>query len=655
MSDNTDQQSKTPEPDWESESIAPGDKALLRYTWSSRQEAYESKRNRMFMNRQNFNTYNLQGDFSHKLEGQSKEFLPKTFMAVEQLCSFMQQAMIDSGKFFSINKKPGVDDSKLTEDEMTKLLMNQMTKVGIDERVVDALKLGALGSLMILKVHGEYVKKPKFTTRDGLTSDGTGIKKEIYRSDKEVWELRVSHIRQEDYFPDPTGDKRFEIQQIDMDLCEVKRLATCKNPLYDIDMVNKLTAGFQDTEQLALKARETGQNMTFQSTRKRCRIWECYGDIIDPTTGDVIATDMMWSIANDVWPIQKPTKIPFWHGKSPIVAVPIIRVPTSVWHKALMDAPVALNNILNEIFNLELDRGLMSVWGIRQIRPDWLADETQISEGITPGMTLEANSNCPPGEKVLEPIQTTDMTQDGSQTYNLVNQEFNQAAMTNDLRMGSLPDKQIRATEVVEASQTITSMTTGIVKMVEEHMLVQVLEKAWMTMAQNMNDMDSDEIQALLGKARALAIHAMGNEEMFVATAQGFKFTANGISRKLAKNKNFQKFMTLMQTITPSEPLMEAFVKKYDFSEMLDEMIDAIGLDMEAIELPSQEIAAMKAQNPMGGGAGTGGAPNNSSQTPQAGAAGAGGPSQAGGPQPAAGGVPQAQFPPSRATPSGGF
>jgi len=623
------------------EGTPPEDEQIIRATYCYREEAYIAKRERMIQNRTNFDTYNQKGDFSHKKRGQSREFLPKQALAVEQISSFFHQALLDIGEWFSVDAEPGAKKQAFTPHEMKVLMKRQLEKTHFDQKIVDALKLGLLGSLCNLKVHGRWVDKANFYTEPYLDPDGL-MRKQLYRAAKKVWQLEVSTFRHEDWFPDPTGDGLFHIQQIEMDLHKVKELSRGPNALYDEEVVNKITGGFEDMEQVARKARETGQNQTFTSYRKRVRLWECWGTIIDPSTGEVLYRDVTWTVANDRYLIQRPRPYPFWHGSHPFISEPIVRTPHSVWHKALMDAPTQLNLALNEAFNLALDCGIMAAFGIRQLHTDWLADETKVADGIAQGDTLEVNERCPPGMKVMESVQTGTLSPEFLQMFNLANQEFNLSAITNDLRMGALPQRQVKATEVVEASQTITSMFTGIAKVLENNLIVQTLMKVWLTIAQNMDDLDSEEVQALLGKERALALAAMSPEDRFAQTASGIKFKVFGVSLILSKMKDFKKLTSLLQTIAGNQGLMEAFIKKYDMEKLLTEIMTALDIDAEKLETTPEEQAAMAGAAKPGQPGSAPQGPDMQSQIAQVSGMNNDGGS-AGGPQP---GMPQSQFPP---------
>ena len=75
---------------------------VVQVVTSYRQQADQAKRNRMDQNRENLDCYHMRQDWSHKIAGQSKEFLAKQAIAVEQFASFLQQGLIDKGNWFSV-------------------------------------------------------------------------------------------------------------------------------------------------------------------------------------------------------------------------------------------------------------------------------------------------------------------------------------------------------------------------------------------------------------------------------------------------------------------------------------------------------------------------------------------------------------------------
>lgn len=617
------------------------DSIIVRTTENYIREAYEARRERIRLNRLNYDIFHHRQDYSHKRPGQSQEFLPKQQMAVEQMSSFVSQGLVDIGHWFNVEKQPGIKDQKIDATEIYWLLQRQLEKTNFVTFVGDAIKTGALGSLMIAKVHGKNTVKPRFFTQ--LVDN----KSKLYKIEKDVWQLYVELIRPEDFYPDPTGAGLYECQTMWVDKSEVMRLSEGDDALYDKDKVKDLHgyAFDQYDESAADKDRETDQSRTYSDYRVRIKLTECWGDIIEPTTGEILYKNVTWTIANDTVLIAKPKPNPFWHGKSPFVVAPITRVPFSVWHRSPMDGATRHNIALNELYNLMVDAGMMSVFGIKQIRTDWLEDDREVADGVRPGQTIRVSSVCPPGMTALQRVDEGALSGEALQMFNLMNAELNTSAMTNDLRMGALPTRAVKATEVVEASQTITSMFSGIARSIEVDFIEPILERAWNVIMQNANDLDSDEVLALLGDVKGAEFAAMSPEDRFADTAQGNKFKVFGVSQTLNKQKDFRKLTALLQTIGSSEVLIESFIKKYSFEKLLGEIVRSLDIEPGRIEQDEvdQMMMAMMSGGPMGAGATQlGSQPNMQSQIPQA----ATGPEQ---PDVVQSNIPRNVFPPSPA------
>lgn len=572
------------------------------------QESYHAKRYRMFANADNFNCYHLKQDFSHKKAGQSKEFLPKVYMAVEQITSFMQQGLSDEKNWFEIDPEDGIkpEEMKIKPEEMQRLLEREFKNNNINALIPDAIKLGLLGSLMIVKVHGSHQRKDKFFSKSLSSSAEGGGDPKLFKSSKDKWQLKLDLVRQEDWYPDPTGEGLYELEVIEMDWYKLYDIAVANPDVYDMEAVMGCGTMVQQDQKIK-KSRETDQNTTFSAYRRRIKIKELWGDLVERGTGKVLYKNVVCAIANDHFLIRPPKPNPLWHGKSPYIACPIIRVPHSVWHKALMDAPTRFNRALNEMFNLMFDSGMMDTYGIKQVREGWLDDPAEIDDGVFPGQTLKVNTSCPPGQKVLEQVATGGTPSEAIAMFNLTDKEDQACSMTNDIRMGVLPDRQVKATEIVASNQTITGMFNGLVKTVETEFIEKLVEKSWLTCAQYLNDLDIDELSALFGTQRAVALSALKPAERFADTVNGRRYKVFGMSTVLNKINDFRKVTTLLQTIGGNAPLAQEFSKKYSFSKLLGVIMKSLDIDTEKIENDTPQQDAANNQ----------GAPQNMQASPQ--------------------------------------
>lgn len=610
---------------------------IIKITQDYISEAKFARQSRMDQNQLNFDVYHMRQDYTHKLPGQSKEFVGKQSMAVEQITSFIQQGLLDSGEWFGIELQKGIksDDSPISADEAKSILQADLESCDFLSTIGDSVKLGLLQSLMIAKPHGEIKNRSIFYTEQKQKPDGT-YKDILKRADKPYWTPKVDLLRAEDYYPDPTGRGLYKIQELYMDLHDVIALTKSvdgEDPVYMASAIDTLSGGYGSAgdDQDAKKSTETGQNSNIVSARRRVKIHECWGTIVN-SVGEVLHKDVTWTIADNKILLSAPKPFPLWHGAIPYITAPFIRVPHSEWHKALMDGPTRLNIAQNELFNLMVDDGMNSVHGIKQIRTDWLEDESQISNGVYPGITLKVNSQAPMGGKVMEVVSTAGMSPETMNIYQLINSEFSSMALTNDLRMGVMPNRAVKATEVVEASQSITGVMTGIAKVIEANYVEPILYQMWANRLQHMDLTYRPDLVSLIGEERADAILAMTKEDLFAKCVDGFKFKVFGVSRVLAKQKDFKKITALIQTLASDPPLMEEFMKEYSTPALLAEFLRSLDISVDRIKLSredkqaqqAQQEAAMQAQQGAGAGPGTqpGQGPDMQSQIPQASAQG---------------------------------
>lgn len=585
----------------------------IRYVMGLKDEADQLKQNRMKLNRDNFDMFQLEHDFSHKTKGQSREILSKTRNATEQSKAFFQQALADLDDWYRIVCRYGEGEEMLIRPEEMQHLMNYMLKRSDYFSHVGAqTQLGLLGSLAISKVHGSMISKPTFKTK--AQGRGKSYKKHVVVSEDKTWELRFEDLRQENYYP--CGEIGF-VEDCDIDLHLVKQLAEGEHAIYDKAAVDKLQPWGSADIQEERKSRETGQNSTSPRMRPRVRLTEFWGTIVDENTGDILAENVVVTIANNTTVIRKPTPNPLWHQRSPVVAAALIEVANSEWGIALMDAGTKHNRSLIELFNLMLDSAMKSVWGINQIRTDVLDDPTQITDGIRWGTNLRVNSSLPPGAKVLEPLVTGEIRSEVLNMFNLMTQETLTSMMTNDLRMGAQSARAVKATEVVAAENSINSVFQGIAKNFEEKKIQPELELACWTICQNWDLIDKEVFVSLFGRERGEQLSTLEPQEVFVNTVNGMKFEVFGISLALRRQADFRKWTTLLQTIGASEMLIEAFLQKYSFEKLLGEIMTAIDLNKSKIEhdQPAAPAAAPALAQP--GGA-PGAMPQAMTQIPQA-------------------------------------
>ena len=554
--------------------------SVLNIVNQCRYESEQARRNRLHQNDRNWSTFLGEQDFSGKMEGQSQEFLPKVPISAEQLTSTFKKGMTQFGDWFSVQLDAELEE-KLDGETVRSMLQGFLkdmwapgsTTAKFPTVVTDAIKQALFKCLMIFKVGGATKLRRKFSAERDENGDMS-----LRTEEEEEWKLRIDCVRFEDYYPDPSGNGLYEIQRSEVDLHEIVKLA--EQGIYDKKAVDELIGTTMERpEDEKLDERDRGQEETTPpGFRKKVLIDEFWGTLLNQD-GTIAMENCVTVIANERYVIRKPEHNPFWHDESPFVAVPLVRMPFSVFHKALYDHAADLNLAINEMFNLMLDGGIAAVHGVKQIRVEDLEDPSQIENGIKQGTTLVVKQTLPHNAKVLETVTEGDVPQDAMAIYEMLNKEFSQASLSNQIRQGSIPSKDMLATELIEAGQGQDSMLEGILADVELMGLSEVLRKAWLVILQEADRIPDVAFSGPHDKKVALMIMRAEPEERFALFAGRTQFDVSGLSNTLRKALDFQKFMALMQAITTNPMLFQAFMADMSPTKALRHMMKMLNIN----------------------------------------------------------------------------
>ena len=105
--------------------------------------------------------------------------------------------------------------------------------------------------------------------------------------------------------------------------------------------------------------------------RKRVVLHEFWGTLLD-NRGRVIAERQVATMANDRYLIRPPEDNPFWHGQSPFVCAPLVRVPFSVrWNRDARSATIEIQDTTVHLKEGDtvIQRGTSHAWSNRFDKP----------------------------------------------------------------------------------------------------------------------------------------------------------------------------------------------------------------------------------------------------------------------------------------------
>ncbi len=556
-----------------------------------REAARMARERRMSLNARNRDALMGRQDWSHKQAGQSTEFLPKLANAAEQMGAFIKRGLTQFGHWYSVELDRTLE--KMIDGSQIRTILNcyldnlwqaNHSTTTLPLIMSDVVKLALTESLMIVKVHGGMMPKRtfKFDRKSG----------KMEAEEAEEWRLRIDIIRPEDYYPDPSGAGLYEIHSCEKDLHEVLAMSDKYGGPYKEAEVQKLIGQAEEKpDDEKRDAVHVGQNEPITpGSRKPVVIDEFWGTLLNPD-GTIAHRNVVATVANGRFLIRPPEPNPFWHQESPFVAAPLVRVPFSVWHKALYDSATDLNLAINELFNLIVDGGLAEVWGVKQLRLEDLEDPSQVTNGIPQGSTLAVKQTLPPGQKVMETVTTGAVPRDAMAVFEFLNREFNAAVLTNETKLGAIPAKQVRATEIVEASQSQAITLDGIVTDIEHAFGAKLLRLAWLTVLQEAEYIPDQALAGLVDRQVAELVIKSSPEERFSLFFGKTNFKMHGLSGTMAKAMEFQKIMALLQTIMQNPLLLQAFLKRFSAEKTLRKMMRTLNLNIDEITKSSDEEA----------------------------------------------------------------
>lgn len=549
------------------------------------EQAKENRIERDARTQENLQVYLGKQDWSEKIEGMSTDFYPKLFTAVNQIAALIKKGLLQVGNWFEADLRKA---QVITKDEVVSFLTAYFEMLPdvtgrqfstIQDRIHDAVKLAILSGNLTVKVYCRTIDEVGFNVEQGepiLDPEGFVTPGEFQlRQDikKPRGYLCIDVVDPYSYFVDPTGRGLYEIHVVERDYYQLLEMA--KKGIYKLSKVKELG----DTE---IRAEEDLYKASIKSRRRKTvRVEEFWGNVID-VDGNLVYENVVITRADGV--IIRRESNPYWHGLSPFVSFPLIKAPLNGVTIALADHASALNLAFNEIMNLIVDGGLASVWGIKQLRTEFLEDISEISAGISQGTTLRVNSTLPPNAKVLEKVVDGAVPPEAFQVAQILQGELAATLNTNDLRLGSLARRNVLATEVNEISSSQDSTLDAMLADIEVNFLVPLIEKAWSCLIQEFDALNPLDAMFAGGPRFYFIIKDLDPVKRWALLCNRVGFRVFGLSSIMTKAKDFTKLMALLQAVNQNPVLMMAFFKTRDPVKVISQLERLLSINPQNFE-----------------------------------------------------------------------
>jgi hypothetical protein len=565
-------------------------------------------------NEENWRAYMGEQDFSYKADFQSRETTPGFPIAVEHIVGTFERALTDSDDWMTAEApspagKPFLEPAIIQEmlqfylERIWKPGNHAETAFGIQVLVGDACKRGIMEPYVIAKVWPVLVRKRLFrferaqADADVYALPATELLgKQLKPVDVETLRIAVELIPYEDYFPDPAAACRYEIHRSRRALHEL-----LANPEYDKEAVKRLIGQANDEYQKRNGAqRDADRNVG--PDPYVVDVFEGWGDIIDHETGEILEMDgvhcenVFWAWAGSEV-LRKPTPNPSWDGTRPFVVAPMIRVPGTVEGKALADHAVPMWKAINELVNLLLDSAMKAAWGVGQVRPDLMESPEEIADGVPQGYTAVLKPNTPQGVKFYERVDNGEAPQISLDNLNRLEGYLQQSLAMPDTKMGTLPQRQTKATEVVQAMQSAGSLYESFAARFEDTFLEPLFEKCWRLLIQYSDDFMEEELVQILGPTNVIRLQDMSPAERFQLVGKA-TFRVRGLRGVASKERTFQKLMTVVNLLSSNQQFADNFGQTKDFTKLWEQLLRATGIDPTSLDVDEEPDMAPEEMAP---------------------------------------------------------
>jgi hypothetical protein len=409
--------------------------------------------------------------------------------------------------------------------------------------------------------------------------------------DVEEMRLAIDLIPWDDYYRDPSPALNYEIHRTRRQLHELKN-----NDEYDQEAVSRLFSRAE--EQCRVLESQDPDDGKVPPDPYEVVVYEAWGNVIDETNGDLLHENAWWCWANDEV-LRPPQPNPFWHQARPFIVAPLIRVPGTTQHKALADHAVPMWRAANELVNLLLDQSYRAAWGVGQVRPDIMESPEEIADGIPQGYTAVLKPNVPQGNKFYERVDNSEAPQISLDGLTRLESYIGEALATPDTKMGQLPSRQVKATEIVQAMQASGSLFESMAARFEDTFLEPLFEIAWKLIIQYADDFMLEEFVQILGPRLTLQLSGMSPGERWSIVSHA-KFKVRGLRGVAARERTFNKYMQLAQLLFSAPQALDVFSRTRSLDKFFDKLLTAGGADTDSFELEEAEVAAAQEQQAAG-------------------------------------------------------
>lgn len=551
-------------------------------------------------NKLNWDYFHGNIDWSHKREEDPKIHLHKIGIAAERIRAKFKSALMKYDQWLLVERDYYPKNPVLPDFVAKNLLTCQLRAADAKTKISDAILRGAVESRMVVKVGGKYITKPRFVKHGDDT----------IREEKQVWQLDLQVIPFEGYHTDTENADSpiYDIEECRVDKHVLLRLAA-EEPSADkpflLDAVVKLDAFPEgEAEQAERAAKGNYQSTQMLKQRKQVLIHNFYGSILTDT-GEVMEwqsrdgskaalENIFCVVANEDVVLVDPQTNKRSSARSPYIATDLLRSPDN-GRKAILDAGTLINQAEDELLSLITAGAIKAAHNVTWYRKSAFANKKQASGGIKDGDQIAVDDSLPHGAEPLGVVQTGKVPQEAFELYQNLDRVFAENVISNSIDLsGNLPGKQVRSTELVQASGAIGDVFSSMASDIGDEFIEPLAEECLYEIVQNLDDMDEDEIRSAFEDRSDLAEQflKMSPKQRFEQVAGTLRFRGKDFSSIISNQAKAQSMINLLSTLNANPQTQQLVETDLSVSKIVREIVKGLGLDVEELA-PSPEEKQM--------------------------------------------------------------
>jgi len=421
---------------------------VIQYVISQKKRAKDASRSRRAKWQELWNLYQNRQDYSAKKDWQSKCFIPKLYMAVEQSSSMVKRAVLSTRKLFKL-------EPKLENDEVARRAAP----------LVEKLFKRHLEDSNFANTYGEMIK--------GAFLLGLGMPKVLWDGGLQFYNVDILNVYIDPLFEPSEKRPKYIIEYAEMDLADLREMAKDINKragksIYKMREVNKIEEDFhkQDEEE---RRRRRGLSQHQKNDDKKVGLLQYWGDVVSED-GKSVERNRILVIANDKYLIRKQ-KNPFDHQLPPYVpTVPIVYPHRGICGVSLVEPVVTMQYAYNNIVNMVVDNLNFSVNKMFEVRPTQIQEPRNLTS-LYPGKLIFKHTP----EEVVREVRTNNVGNDVYNSLDFLNTEMEKGTAVTEFIMG-ISGKNKTATEAELKTAQAQGLFDVIARDLENNSLQRVLE-----------------------------------------------------------------------------------------------------------------------------------------------------------------------------------